>query len=88
MEKLIRKQSSFLYDESKNIDEVMKEYDEFLGTLSNERLKKEVEIRRTTWLSLPTIFNVRAYMRSKEKMLERESFIQASDSALSALELQ
>lgn len=73
MEKLIRKPSSFMYDESATIDEVMAKYDTYLARLSDHELRREIEERKTAWLSFPSVFNVRSYMRCKEKMLERES---------------
>lgn len=70
-QRYIIKPSTFAYDGMNTIEEILGEYNGYLGVLGNNDLKQEYLLRRGEFSSSPTIFNVRMYLKVKEKMLEK-----------------
>ncbi|MBE5755560.1 MAG: hypothetical protein IJ310_05735 [Clostridia bacterium] len=70
-QRYIIKPSTFAYDGMNTIEEILGEYNGYLGVLDSNDLKKEYIERSREFSSSPTIFNVRMFLRVKEKMLER-----------------
>jgi hypothetical protein len=70
-QRYIIKPSTFAYDGMNTIEEILGEYNGYLGVLSSKDLKQEYLQRRQEFSSNPIIFNVRMYLKAKEKMLER-----------------
>ena len=71
MGNIILKPSTFAYDGMNSIEEILGEYNAYLKLLPYNELKREFEERKSAWLGLPTILNIRMYQRSKAAMLER-----------------
>ena len=70
-QRYIIKPSTIAYDGMNTIEEILGEYNGYLGVLSSKDLKQEYLQRSKEFGSSPTIFNVRMYLKVKEKMLER-----------------
>lgn len=70
-QRFIIKPSTFAYDGMNTIEEILGEYNGYLGLLDNNDLKQEYLTRSKEFSSSPTIYNVRMFLRVKEKMLER-----------------
>ena len=70
-QRYIIKPSTFAYDGMNTIEEILGEYNGYLSVLSSKDLKQEYLQRSKEFSSYPTIFNVRMYLKVKEKMLER-----------------
>ncbi len=70
-QRFIIKPSTFAYDGMNTIEEILGEYNGYLGLLDKNDLKQEYMLRSKEFSSSPTIFNVRMFLRAKEKMLER-----------------
>ena len=70
-QKYIIKPSTFAYDGMNTIEEILGEYHGYLGLLSEKDLKREYLMRSEEFSSSPTIFNVRMFMKVKQKMLEK-----------------
>lgn len=70
-QRFIIKPSTFAYDGMNTIEEILGEYNGYLGLLDKNDLKQEYMLRSKEFSSSPTIFNVRMFLRVKEKMLEK-----------------
>ena len=70
-QRFIIRPSTFAYDGMNTIEEILGEYNGYLDLLDENDLKREFSLRNKEFMSSPTIFNVRMYMRAKEKMLEK-----------------
>lgn len=70
-QRYIIKPSTFAYDGMNTIEEILGEYNGYLGVLGTNDLKQEYLLRSGEFSSSPTIFNVRMFLRVKEKMLEK-----------------
>jgi hypothetical protein len=70
-QRYIIKPSTFAYDGMNTIEEILGEYNGYLGLLDKKDLKQEYLLRSKEFSSSPTIFNVRMFLRVKEKMLEK-----------------
>ncbi len=71
MEKTFLRPSTIAYDGMNSIEEIMGEYNGYLSVVSDRDLKTEFAERRASFVSSPTVMNVRMFKRAKEKMLER-----------------
>ena len=71
MEKTFLRPSTIAYDGMNSIEEIMGEYNGYLSVVSDRDLKTEFAERRASFVSSPTVMNVRMFKRVKEKMLER-----------------
>lgn len=71
MSKTFIRPSTIAFDGMNSIEEILKEYQGYLSVLSDNDLKLEFAERKSTWLSSPTILNVRMFEMAKAKILER-----------------
>lgn len=71
MERYIIKSSNVKYDEFNSVEDALGEYDKYTSIISDADLKEEYKNVRADFLSLPINMNVRKYLISKQKMLER-----------------
>ena len=67
-QRFIIKPSTFAYDGMNTIEEILGEYNGYLGLLDKNDLKQEYLLRSKEFSSSPTIFNVRMYLKVKEKI--------------------
>lgn len=70
-QKFYIKPSTFAYDGMNTIDEILGEYNGYLDMLDLNDLKREYSMRSVEFSSSPTVFNVRIFLRAKEKMIEK-----------------